>query len=191
MKPAIAGVVVFRAAVWTHRERRHRRPLSVVRSSSNNRQPRTALGAIKKRIMIPSVIGIEEFSQAVITCGDVGGNEDRMAGITLAVFNPEMWISPWCSRRRQHLVNSRQGGRRCGQLAEKPIEGFQFPLNFDQDATGLVSDKTVQTKPMRKIKDERAESNTLNDSAHGECATVHGVGLSVEGTRSRTRAKTT
>src|SRR6185437_14096438 len=70
-------VLVFLAALITHRELTHRGLRAIVWNSFDYRKPRTAIRAVDKRISVTAVTRVEQLSQAVPASADVGGNRDN------------------------------------------------------------------------------------------------------------------
>ena len=71
------------------------------------------------------------------------------------------------------------GGGLERELVQETIEGIRLAFHLDQDAAGLVSYEAVETEPGRQSMNERAKTDSLNDSADGNRAAVHVVSLSI------------
>ena len=56
---AVLWIVILCPTCVAHRKLRHRRQAAIVRRRADNRQPRTTIGAIDKRIVISAVTWIE------------------------------------------------------------------------------------------------------------------------------------
>ena len=74
MKSSVCWVVVFLGACFTHRKYFHRSLWPVVRNGLDDGKARTAVGAVDEGIVEPSVAGVEKFSEAVVTEGDIRWN---------------------------------------------------------------------------------------------------------------------
>ncbi len=121
-------VFVLRAARRTHGERRHGRPLAVVRAVANDRQPRAAVGAVEERIAVAAVAGSNSSrrqSSQVATSGEMKiGPADSCSLASIRKRG-----SPRGKRDSQRTSSIRaSGGGLDGQLGQEPIEGIELPL---------------------------------------------------------------
>ena len=62
---------------------------------------------------------------------------------------------------------------------QETIERIRLAFDLDQHTADLVSYESIETEPGRQSMDERAKTDSLNDTADGNRAPVHGVSLSI------------
>ena len=74
VKSSVAGILIFRLTVRTHRKDLHRGLLSIIGNGFDNGETRPAIGAVYKRIEKTPIMGIKQFPQAVIAQGDIRGD---------------------------------------------------------------------------------------------------------------------
>ena len=75
--PSVKGICVFCAAVFTHFEALHSGLFPVVGKEFDNRVAGSAIGAVDKRIVKPSVWFTHHFFVAVLTDRDIRRNKDK------------------------------------------------------------------------------------------------------------------
>src|SRR5262249_29969170 len=90
----VVGVFVLGAASGTEVKGRHRGACPVVRRTADDRQTRTAIGAVEERIAVAAVGRVEQLGQAGVAGGDVGANEDGTGAFGLAHLDAETPIAP-------------------------------------------------------------------------------------------------
>src|SRR5271169_7059371 len=78
MKTPVARIVVLRRTLRTHLENSHRGAQAVIRQPFDDAEARTTVGAVGKRITIPAVAGIEDFSLTIRTCRNVRQDQCRL-----------------------------------------------------------------------------------------------------------------
>ena len=69
---SVFRIFVFDAAGFTHPEPGHRRIQSVVRQRRDNGKPRTAIGAVNKRVAITPIGRIVHFAQTILADREIG-----------------------------------------------------------------------------------------------------------------------
>src|SRR6266567_4359684 len=74
VEAAIQRVVVLPLALVAHREGRHRGLRAVVGNAARDREPRTAVGAVQKRITITAIARVKQFAEAIGASSRVCGN---------------------------------------------------------------------------------------------------------------------
>ncbi len=114
MKSPVRGIFVLGPAFGAHAEWGHGGALAVIGGTRDDRQPRSAVGAIEKRIMISAIMRVEQLGQAVVTSGHIGRYEDRTACVALAGFDSEIRVrheaiaGPMTSDRFVRAVEARR-----------------------------------------------------------------------------------
>ena len=78
VKPAVAGVFIFGAAIGAHLERRHRRGGPVIGRFADDRQARAAIRTVGKRIAIAPLERVAGLFQTVGADGHVGRHRDAV-----------------------------------------------------------------------------------------------------------------
>src|SRR5437016_5140589 len=90
METSISGVLVLYLALGTHNKSFHGRVSAIVRECLNDAEPRTAIGAIGKGILISPVHGIEDLTNTFPARRKVGQNQGGFepSGFACADFKP-------------------------------------------------------------------------------------------------------
>lgn len=87
VKPPIERVGILCGAGGARRKAIHRGCRSVIGQRANDGKARPAVGAVDKGVVIASVGGVEQFTQTVVTGGDIGGDERRVGSLILRRHN--------------------------------------------------------------------------------------------------------
>ena len=74
MEPFFARGVVLRCAGIAHRKDFHGSLRPVVGNCFDDSKARAAVGAVDEGVVEPSVVGVEQFAQAIVTKGDIRWN---------------------------------------------------------------------------------------------------------------------
>src|SRR5262249_1258345 len=75
MEAPIQRVIVFGMTYGTHSKHRHGCARPIIRNVARNGESRAAIRAVNEGITISAVRRIEQFLQALVTGGNVGGNQ--------------------------------------------------------------------------------------------------------------------
>ncbi len=175
MEPAVSGVFVFCAAVGAHDERRHGRPPAIVRGSDDDRQPRAAIRAVEKRVAKPPVGRVEQLREALLAGGHVGRDIDGAGSVVLADLDAEPVLALGRPLFPRQVLDLCQGRRLVGEIRQETLERGRFPLDLDQDASGLVPHEAGQVAVRGEVEHERAESDALDDASHHDRPAFHEV----------------
>ena len=84
VEPTIGRIAIFARTVCAHRKLGHRRARAVVRHAANDRESRTAVGAIREGIAIATIQRIEDLADAVVASRDVGRNQNIALALGVA-----------------------------------------------------------------------------------------------------------
>ncbi len=173
MKAAVGRILVFGSASLAHHKGGHRGAIAVVRRSANDRETRTAVSAVEKRIAIAPIRRIEQLGQARVARGDVRRDEDRARRIGVAGHDAESDIVCRGPRLPRHVFDPRQRGSRRFELRQKPIKRSGLPLDLDHHVPALVLDETDEAELDRQTVDKRPKADPLHDPLHGDCPPLH------------------
>ncbi len=173
MEPAVAGIVVFGPAPGTLRKTPHGGVRAVIREPLNDAETRAAVRAVGERIAIAAVGGIQEFREALRAGRDVRKDEraDHSAG--RALQDLEAGVTGRVDERGFEALDERAGGEFGLEPGEEGSECVLCALNVDRDALRGVPDVTVEPELGSQTIDERAESDPLHSSAHGNMCPHH------------------
>ena len=144
MKAPVRWIVVLRLAIGTHQEGSHRRLGPVVGNILDDREARTAVGAVDERVPVAAVARVEELSQAVIADGNVRGYGLKLAGARLRMADDER-VCRWMLNIGQRdissseLLDSRQGWGIGSQAFDELVEHV-----WGSDSLDLHARRTVQ-----------------------------------------------
>ena len=162
----IAGSLVLLPAGLAHREVAHRRSRPVVREGLDDRESRTAVGAVDERVPVPAIVRVEELAQARVAGGGVGRDEPIAGG----AFDADVDVEPGepvdvLGRPADvvHHGERRRGARRAPPRTHRATG--RRPFQVDLDHTVGVADPARQAVPLRQPPDERPEPHALHDAA--------------------------
>src|SRR5579883_3580872 len=93
VKTPIGRVFVLATASVTHGETLHRRPRAVIGQTFDDAVAWAAIGAVCEGIMETSIIRVENFTQAVGTCRQVGQDHGRLRASGAAVAHLEAGVA--------------------------------------------------------------------------------------------------
>src|SRR5262245_2932600 len=95
MKASIKWILVFVTTRFTHLKRTHRRVRAVVWNILDNREARSAVGAVNEWIPITTIPRIEQLAQTIITGGDVRRNRSKLLARGIAFEDLKVGIIEW------------------------------------------------------------------------------------------------
>src|SRR2546426_1412146 len=171
MESPIARILVLAPARLAHLEQRHRRPLAIVGSAGDDRQPRAARGAVDERIAVP-VRGIEQLGETRVARCDGGADEDVGSFADAAWIDPEADVASRQQRPRRDRIDARERRRTGGQRAFEPLERVAIGFDFGDDTRG-TGHETAEVEAGGEPVDERAKTDALNDPVDGNGASLH------------------
>ena len=156
--------IVFFRTVRTHRKLFHTGPLTIIRKRIQNRQSRSATGAVDKRMQISPILRIKHFLFAFLTDCDIRRNKNFTLCL-LALDDIKLCISPGifyffhiylkdCSPPRWIILN----------LGDKSFYFFFWSLCIDFHVRTFVTDISVDSPCHRISADGRSKSYPLHDS---------------------------
>jgi hypothetical protein len=85
MEASVKRVVIFGLAIRAKRKGRHCSLWAVIGDVFDDREARTAIGAVDERITITPIVGVKKLFSAIITYADIRGDGDEGVGIWLAI----------------------------------------------------------------------------------------------------------
>src|SRR6201995_2366812 len=93
MKSSIEGIVIFVVALRAHREMLHRSVPAIVGQCFDDGESRPAIGAVRERITVSSILGIEHFAKTICAHGNVREDQDSLLAAFLAVADLKLVIA--------------------------------------------------------------------------------------------------
>ena len=177
VKAPVGRVVVLGTASRAHREAGHRCARPIVGRTGDDRQARTAIGAIQKRVAKAAIGGIEQLGQAVSAGGNVRRNKDcpRFFGVTR--LDEELAITTSGTGFPGEMLNAGKRRRLIGERTEEIIERGGIAFDFDQHVADAVLHETGELQPRGEGEDEGPKADALHHPAHGDDAPLHGSTL--------------
>src|SRR5262249_10288781 len=135
----------------------HGGALAVIGRAGDDREPRSAVGAIEEGIAITPVVRIEKLGQAVVASRHIGGNEDRSRCVArrLTGLDPKLAIAKWRLSVPRQAVNLCEWRKFGDQVEKKAIERLGVALDFDQDTVSPILDKAKELPSRRQAVHER------------------------------------
>jgi hypothetical protein len=173
VKATIGRVVILGLAGRAHRKTGHRRAGSIIRRSCDNCQARPAIGAVEKWIPVPSVTGIEQFGQAIVTCRNVRRDKHITGLINIAWLDVKLTFALLGKQIARQLLDASQRRRLGDQFRNELIDDLPISFYFDEDAAGTILNEARQVQAPGQAVHERAKSHALNDALHSYRASLH------------------
>jgi len=130
-----------------------------------NRETRTAISAVNKRIIIPAIGGIEQFSPTLRTNVQVGRERDGFFRTDHAGFNAKVVVSECVLYSLTFdAIDAADWRRTFLEGRFEVLDVFRIALHQDFYALGVVIDSALQVKLPGKAKNPRAKTDPLHDS---------------------------
>lgn len=130
----------------------------------DDREARPAISAVDEGIAEAAVARVHHFAKTIGANGDFGRNESFRRTIETAGNDAKVGVVgtfEFAWAKRGDFGQRRRFGL---QAREELIDELRFALNFDGDARGSVGDEAGETAVMRQAINERAKTDTLNDT---------------------------
>ena len=143
VKAPVKRVAILCGALGAHGKAIHRRGRSVIRQRPDDGKARPAVGAVDKGVVIASVGGVEQLAQAVITGGDIGGDERRVHGLILRRYDTKDLLivgipSVGLQVCNGDMLNAGRGRRVLRQRGDKFVERLTQSMRLDVHAIARV-----------------------------------------------------
>ncbi len=171
VEPPVGRIVVLGAALPAHREPGHGRVATVVRHLPDDREPRTAVGAVDEGVVVTAVARVEELAEAGVAGGDVGWDESRSPS-RAAWGDRKSRLARHRGETRRHPVDSCEARRVGEQRVGERVESAGLSFRLDQHSFAHVLDEPGQVVPVRQAVHERPEADALDDAPDDETATL-------------------
>ena len=155
-------VLILGPAGVAHGKDRHGGVAAVVGDRLDNGEAGAAIGAIGKRILIAAVTGVQDFSEAGVAGGDVGGDQGFGGRLAPALQNDKAGLSVGFGLQGHHGIHPGQVRGLVGQLLDKLLQGVARPFHLDFHAGGGVTDPAGQVVGLGQPIDERPEADALH-----------------------------
>jgi hypothetical protein len=163
-----------------HPERRHGRKSSVIRDVFHNGKPRTAVGAVDKRVSVSAVSGVKQFGKTMLAGGDFRRDGNKLFFVIIAGTNHKIIISHRLDIMACDFKDNRLGGRRCFDLLDKRINIGLLPFNLNQDTGSIIAHITEQFVSLGQMIYKRTESNALHNTFDIDSNTcIHGRAITL------------
>jgi hypothetical protein len=92
--------------------------------------------------LVPPILRIQYFSEALRAGGDVGKHEDRFLPSILALTDFEGSEAEWIKERELEALDERSGRFLLLYTKDETIQNLLFPFNFDEDTLSRVRHPT-------------------------------------------------
>ena len=164
VEPAIPGVLILLTTAGTHGERGHRGPLAVIRQRPDDREARTALGAVQERISVAPIPAIAHLREASPADRQVRRGKQRQVSLAGTGVDPESLTA--MMRRGPVDGDAPKMGRGRGgglQPVQEPSDGLVVALGVDQDAVRPVANRPTEPMGFREPVDKGAKPDALDN----------------------------
>ena len=171
VKAPVKWVAILGGALGAHGKAVHGRGHSVVRQRPDDGKARPAVGAVDKGVVIASVGGVEQFAQAVVTGGDIGGDERRMRGLVLRRHDAKALFIvgiPSASRQLGNLdaLHPCRVRRVLRQRGDKAVDGRARSMRLDMHAVARVEHPAADTVRHGLAIHKRPHADALHNARH-------------------------
>ena len=173
MKATVRGVFVFSATLGAHLKLAHRCARAIVRNVFDDREAGTAVRTVDERILVAAILGVKQFSQAVVTGRDISRDRNKIfvssgvGGLVNAFQNDKVRIV-----RGLEIVVAFDGlncrkRRRIGFKIRYELHDVAvIALNLNQDSGRVVTHTAPQIKTAGLRVNKRPEADALHDASY-------------------------
>ncbi len=165
VKPAIRGVLVFRAAVRAHSEPRHRRLLSVVGNTRHDAQARSAIGAVGERVPETPSKRISCLSRTVLAKHRVGRHL-RVRASLQALCNDEIVLQNTHIRADFEIIDPAERRRVGLDTVDQIVQQRAFTTGTNQHALSVIHHFANKAELTRIAPHRRPETDSLHPASN-------------------------
>ena len=158
-------VFILTPALRAHPEFLHRRVRPVVRQGAYDREPRSAIRAVGKRIPVAAVPRVGDFGKAVRAGGNVGEDKRSRLSRCRALEYLKSRESGGVKKHGLHALYRCEGRLLRAEPEYECVERTPFAFRFDEYARGRIEYPSRQSEFGRKAVDKGAESDPLYSAA--------------------------
>lgn len=182
VKTPVEWVGILRGALGTHGKTIHRRGRSVIRQRSDDGKAWAAVSAVDKGVVIAAVGGIEQFAQAVVTGGDIGGDERRVHGLILRRYDTKDLLIVGIPSVGLQVCNGDMlyaGCRRrmLRKRGNKSIERIGRSMRLDVHAVARIEHPATNAMRHGLAIHKRSHANALHNARHMNMRMPHATPL--------------
>ena len=157
------GIIVFLRTFRTHGKFLHTGPFPVIGQRVQDRQPRTAAGAVDERMLIPPVLRIIHLLDAFITDGDIRRYKDLALGL-FALNDLKGGKGRWIRCFFHiHFKDRRSFRRPVFQGIQERVHLFPVPLCEDLHVGTFVAHRSGDPRLHGMPAHRRPEPHALHD----------------------------
>ena len=167
VEAAVFGIAVFVCALLAHGESRHGRVLAVVGQLVDDREARSAVGAVDEGVVEAAVRGVEQLGGAFGAGGQVGRHKrgGRRGGF-VGIADGESVEVGQGHFFHENLVDARGRRRVIGDFHHEIVDVFRFAFGMDEHPRRGVEHPAVDQVPAGGFVDEGPKPHALHDSVH-------------------------
>ena len=162
MEAPVERVVVLGLALNAHPEARHGRLGAVVGNAHDDREARTAVGAVDERVAVAPVGRVEELRETRVAGRHVGGDQRVRLAVALGWQDPEAALARGLNALGGDRLDHSERRRLVLQEEDELADGGLWPLSLDDDSVLVVQDVAGQAELERGAVDERPEPHALD-----------------------------
>ncbi len=166
VKAPVSRILVLLEARFAHRKAGHRRQRPVVRHPADDREPWPAVRAIRERIAVPAIRGVEQLTQAVDAGRAVRGDERVGRPTGAARGDPEVRLAGRRQRLRRDLVDRRERRQLADEARHEALDPLPAALDLEQHPVLVIEDVAAERLLVREPVHEWPEADALDGATH-------------------------
>ena len=180
VKAPVKRVAILCGALGAHGKAIHRRGRSVIRQRPDDGKARPAVGAVDKGVVIASVGGVEQLAQAVVTGGDIGGDERRVHGLILRRYDTKGLLivgipSVGLQVCNSDMLNAGRGRRVLRQRGDKFVERLTQSMRLDVHAIARVEHPAANAMRHSLAIHKWPHANALHNARYMDMHMSHAI----------------
>ncbi len=164
MEPPVARILVLSPAGVAHLEAGHGGERPVVRHAPHDREPRTAVRAVRERIAIAAIRRVQQLSQALGAGRRVGRDQRQRLATGRRRGDPELRATRDGGVVADHALDVRQRGRLAHHAPGEGLDRVDGALDLQQHAPLVVQHPPAEAQLGCEPKDKRPEPDSLHRS---------------------------
>ena len=176
MEAAVGRILVLLAAVLAEGETAHRRPFAIVGQRVDQRKPRSAVGAGRKRVVVTPISRGLHLGPAVPAEDRVRRHQRPLPPTEGGGSNLELRLAQGLDELTLHLIETRKRRQLRGQSLDESLDDAPLPLDLEGRAVGVVDHPAAQTRGRCQPVDGRPKTHPLHSATATHPEADHGLG---------------
>ena len=178
VKTPVEWVGILRGTLGTHEETVHRCGRSVIRQRSDDGKAWPAVSAVDKGVVIASVGGIEQFTQAIVAGGNIGRDERRVRGLVLRCYDAKALFvggipTVGCQVHNLDMLYAGCRGRMLRKRGNKSIERIGRSVRLDMHAVARIEHPSANAMRNGLAIHKRPHADALHNARYMDMRMSH------------------